>query len=250
MSSKKVKAEERAQRAAAAREVQRKAEKRRNLLVGLAVAVVIVVIIGGGFLINKLGDDSDDVSTGRDSEHSLGIGDPDAPHSIVIYEDFICPICGQLEAASHEKLAALAEEGKVYLSYRPFNLFTAETGLPAAQVAYSIASANAFAVVQDKAGDDVAKKFHDLLYANQPEETGPYLTNDQLVQYAVEAGATEADVRPGIEDLSEKEWVDGANAAAAKAGVSGTPTILLDGEVYQDGATFEDLANNLVEAVQ
>ena len=54
---------------------------------------------------------------------------------------------------------------------------------------YSPRSANAFAVVLDASGPEVAKKFHDLLFANQPPEGGDGLPDEQLITYANQAGA-------------------------------------------------------------
>ena len=41
-----------------------------------------------------------------------------------------------------------------------------------------------------------------------------------------------------------------ATQAAEDAGVQGTPTILLDGELFQDGRTAEELAENLIAELQ
>jgi protein-disulfide isomerase len=244
--TKRSKAEERAAKAAAAMAERKRRERRRNILAGLAVVVVMALIVGIGFLVNRSRDEGGDEKAADTSRYELAIGPADAPHTIVIYEDFLCPICGQLEQLSHEPLARLAEEGKVRVSYRPFNLFQDEVRGP-----YSVAAASAFAVVLEKAGEDVAKKFHDLLYAadNQPSEGGPFPDTDWFVDLAVQAGATEADVRPGIEDGEGKEWVEGATKATAELGINSTPTVFLDGSQFQDYRTMEDLARNLVAAV-
>ena len=55
----------------------------------------------------------------------------------------------------------------------------------------------------------------------------------------MEAGATEADVRPGIEDMTFEGWVDAAGDAASKAGVNSTPTVLVDGEKVE-GERLDD----------
>lgn len=171
-----------------------------------------------------------------------GTSEPKA--TLTVYEDFLCPFCGQLEKATRDDLARLAADGKVRVEYRPFDLLSRLGDYP-------IRATNAFALVLEKSGADVAKKFHDLLYENQPSEEDPgAVTDDDLVNLAVEAGATESDVRDGIENLAKKSWVDEATAEASKAGVTGTPTILLDGKVFQDGRTVEELATNLVSELE
>lgn len=233
----------RADRAAAALEEQRRAERRRAALMIGGVVVAILAIVVAGFLVNRARDTSADVSAppAGSGNYGVTIGDPDAPHTVVIYEDFLCPYCGELEGASHEEMARLAEEGKVYVEYRPFDLLRTD---------YSLAAAAAFKVVLDEAGPEVAKTFHDELYADQPEESGPYPDADWLVDKAVEAGADEAAVRAGIEDGQGRSWVEEATKAADHAGVRGTPTIVLDGEVFQDGRTPDELAQNLVDQLQ
>jgi protein-disulfide isomerase len=242
--SKKDRASDRAERAAAALlERQQEERRRRNLMVGGVVLALLLVILGGFALARAL-DTTDDVSApAAGSQYGVTIGPADAPHDVVVYEDFLCPFCGDLESATREDLAQLAADGKVRVEYRPFNLLSNISD-------YSERSAAAFSVVLDSAGAEVAKKFHDLLYENQPSEAGPFPDNGDLVDLAVQAGADEADVRDGIDGEAAEAWVSQATQAAQDAGVRGTPTVLLDGEVFQDGRTVDDLAENLLERLQ
>jgi protein-disulfide isomerase len=244
--SKTNRATDRAERAAAAmREREAQERRRRNLMVG-AVVLVLLVIVAGGYFLSRALDTSNNVKApaagSQSSKYGLTVGPASAPHNIVIYEDFLCPYCGELERASRDDLSRLTSEGKVQVEYRPFDLLSRISD-------YSARSAAAFSVVLDKSGPQVAKKFHDLLYENQPEETGPFPDNEQLVKLAVQAGAKESDVRGPIENFEGKQWVTDATQAAMDAGVRGTPTVLLDGKVFQDGRTMDELAQNLVDKV-
>jgi protein-disulfide isomerase len=243
--SKKTKAEERAARAAAALAERKRKERRRNILVAAAVVVVLALVVVAGFLLSRSEDKENDEAASQQSEYGVTIGEADAPHTIVIYEDFLCPVCQDLEAATRDDLAELAADGRVEVDYRPFNLFQDQ---PLKD--YSVASAAAFAVVLEQSGPEVAKEFHDLLYENQPAEAGPYPDTEWMVDLAVEAGATETEVRPGIENGDGEDWVEEATRAALSAGVDGTPTILLDGEQFLDGRTMEEVGQNLVAAVE
>jgi protein-disulfide isomerase len=242
--SKKSKAQERAAKAAAALAERKRKERRRNLLTALAVVAAMVAIVGAGFLLSQNEDEKRDEGITATTAYDVSIGDEDAPHTIVIYEDFLCPFCAAVEASTRDDLAALADEGKVYVSYRPFNLF----GNPP-QRDYSVASTNAFAVVLEESGAEVAKTFHDLLYENQPSEAGPFPDADWFVDLAVQAGAEESDVRDGIENGDGGAWVVDATAEAGAHGVDSTPTIYLDGEQFRDGRTMDEVAANLVAAV-
>jgi protein-disulfide isomerase len=232
----------RAERAAAALKERQRAERRRSTLMIGGVVLALVGIVAAGFLVNRARDTSGDVAApAPGSSYGVAVGEASAPRSVVIYEDFLCPFCGELERATHADLARLADQGKVYVEYRPFNLL---------QTDYSVAAANAFKVVLDAAGPAVATRFHDELYADQPEEGGPYPDAAWLVDRAVAAGATEGDVRDGITNETETAWVERATSAAEKAGVQGTPTVLVDGKVYTDGSTVDDLAKNLVASLR
>ena len=230
----------RTERARAEAEERRKAAKRKEQLTrGGLIAGVLVLVVGGFFLVTKLGSDKPDTApAGASGSYGLRIGDADAPKEIVVYEDFLCPFCGQLELTVRDQLDAAVEAGEVSVEYRPLGFLERISD-------YSPESANAFAVVLDESGPEVAKAFHDLLFDNQPSEEGPFPDADELVDLAVEAGATEADVRPGIEDMAFEGWVDAANDAASREGVNSTPTVLVDGEVVE-GETLQEIAAQMV----
>ena len=230
----------RTERARAQAEERRKAAKRKEQLTRAGiVAGVLVLIVGGYFLITGLGSDKPDTPPeGATASYGLRIGEEDAPKEIVVYEDFLCPFCGQLEQTVGDQLDAAVEAGEANVEYRPLPFL-------ARRFDYSMEAANAFAVVLDESGPDVAKAFHDLLFDNQPSESGPFPDDDQLVEWAVEAGAEEDAVRPGIEDLAFEGWVEAAGDAASDADVSSTPTVLVDGEVVE-GETLQDIAAQMV----
>lgn len=230
----------RTERSRAQAEERRKAAKRKETLTRFGiVGAVLVVLVGGYLLVTNLGSDKPDTPPeGASASYGLVVGEDDAPKSIVVYEDFLCPFCGQLEQTVGDQLDEAVEAGDVKVEYRPIPFL-------AGRFDYSKEAANAFAVVLDAAGPEVAKEYHDLLFANQPPETGPYPDTDQLVEWAVEAGASEDDVRPGIEDMTFEGWVDAAGDAAGDADVDSTPTVLIDGEPAT-GQTLEEIASQMV----
>ena len=231
--------EQRAAELRAEAERKRRAEnlKRGAIVGGLLVLVVVAAI----FISSRSGEDlvASDVGS---SDYGLVVGEPGAPREVVIYEDFLCPICGVLEEGAGEGLAAAAAAGTVVVDYRPIAILNRFGP-------YSTDSLNAFLVVQQEAGDEVAKEFHDLLFADQPSEDGPFPDDDWLVEKAVEAGADEDAVRPGIEAGDAEQTYQDATDEAVAAGVTGTPTVLLDGEVFREGSSMADMGQRLVDAV-
>ena len=239
--SKKNRAEDRAARAAEARAAQQRAERRRTIRMATIVAAGLALVVLAGFLLTRALDTSTDVSAAPAgaSEHGVTVGDPDAPHSVVVYEDFLCPFCGELEGATRDDFERLAEEGELLVEYRPFNLLERISD-------YSPRAVNAFAVVLEESGPEVAKRYHDLLFDNQPSESGPFPDNQDLLDLAIEAGAEEDEVSEGILEVTMRDWVDDATAAAIEAGVQGTPTVILDGKVVQGQP--QDILDAVLEA--
>jgi protein-disulfide isomerase len=241
--SKQDRPHDRSSRAAAAlREQQRQEARRRNAMIGGVVLVLLVAIVGGFLVVRSQDTTSAVTAPATGSKYGVTVGPASAPHTVVIYEDFLCPYCGELEATTHDDLARLAAAGKVRVEYRPFELLSTLGD-------YSARSAGAFSIVLDKSGPAVAKKFHDLLYENQPDEKGPFPDDAALVKLAVQAGAQESAVKSAIEGEDGSAWVKGATRAAFDAGVRSTPTVLLDGKLFQDGRTIEEVGQNLVQQV-
>lgn len=237
---------QRAEKAAAALRERQRRERRRQILTVIGVLAAIALIVGGGFLVNSLRDPTKDVAAAAPkvgSPYGVTIGPSSAPHKVVVYEDFLCPICGEFEKKSNTELAALADEGKVQVEYRPFVLLD-RIG------PYSSRAALVFGVVLDKSGPEVAKKLHDLLFANQPSEEGPYPSKDDLVELAGQAGADVDVVAAGVDSDEGTDWVVDATGAAEDLGVDSTPTVILDGVPFTNGRNADELAANLLEAVQ
>lgn len=216
-------------------EARAKAEKRRRVLMIGGVVGVMVLLVGAVVFALSRGGDVDAPAAGE-SAYAVTIGPDDAPRSVVIYEDFLCPFCGQLEAGTSERLAELAESGEVQVDYRPFVLLDRVGD-------YSARATGAFGVVLAESGPEVAKRFHDLLFENQPEESADSFPDaDALIALAVEAGAEESAVADGIRE-GENDFAREATEEASDAGVNSTPTVLVDGEVVEtdpDGGELFD----------
>jgi len=221
------------ERAAAARAAQARSQRnRRWTLVGVAVLVVAVIVGGvvwyaGQDPTGQSGTASSSAGGTPSGADGFGVvvGRSAAPTSAVIYEDFQCPVCGAFESATNEQVNAGIADGKIRVEYRMVSFLD-----DASENQYSSRAANAAAAVLDSAGVEAFKKFHDTLYANQPAEGTAGPDNDQLVDWAVEAGADRDAVSRAIEGGSFDQWVVDATDAMSKDGVTGTPTIEIDGE--------------------
>jgi protein-disulfide isomerase len=246
--TKQANAERAAQRAAALRKEQESKERRRRAVVVtaamlgvLALVVVIAVAVQSGR------DTTGEAATpprGAVDSYALPYGETAAPVTVAVYEDFMCPFCGQFEAVSQKMLEQYVDQGDVQVRYHMISfLDSASNGTD-----YSTRAMNAVGVVLDTSGPEVAKEFHDLLFENQPAEGTDGLSDDQLVDLAVRAGARASAITPGIEDLEFEQWVENASDQASKDDINSTPTVLVDGERVE-GTTIDDLLAKTDQAI-
>lgn len=231
--SKKKSTEAKAARAARAQaliEERRKAERRRGMLVVGAGVLIAALLIGlvTWFLATRDTTGSGGGSTPQSQAvdgYSVVVGEQDAPKTVTVYEDLQCPACAQLEAAVGDTLSQGIEDGSIKVEYRLISFLDG-----ASSNQYSSRAMNSSLVVLEEAGLESFREFHDALYARQPAEGGAGFTDDELIDIAVEAGAEEAAVRPGIEDKIYDQWIKDATDQSSKDGVTGTPTVEIDGE--------------------
>lgn len=234
MSNKKKPAEQSRQvRAQAAIRRQKAVERSRNVAIGGVVVGVLVVVVVVAYLFTRSSDTTgatpDAVPSGTTNDYGVVVGKSGAGTQMVFYEDPQCPICKQFEATVGDKVATAVDQGDVSVEYRVVSFLD-----DASSTDYSSRAANALLAVQDVAGPDAFIKMHDLLYENQPEEGSAGLPDSQLVDYAVQAGADEAEVRPLIEDKAFAQWIKNATDAMSKNDVTGTPTVFIDGKKAGD----------------
>jgi protein-disulfide isomerase len=220
---------ERAERAQALMREQKRREHNRNLMVVGAIVVAVLLIVGVLFYVqtqrDKTGQAATDVPGNLTGAYSVTIGDASAPTTLKIYEDFQCPICQVFESQTGAAVADAVAAGKVKVDYNIVSFLD-----PRSTNAYSSRAMNAAAVVLDTAGPDAFWKFHDLLFKNQPAEGGPGPSDDELIAYAVQAGADEQAITQPIKDKVYDQWVLNATDQMSKDGVNGTPTVFINGQ--------------------
>ncbi|MDK3256340.1 DsbA family protein [Blastococcus capsensis] len=216
---------------AAERAAAERARRRRNrLATGLVVTALVVAAVVVAVVVQSARTDTSGAVTPANTAAGTGgaafvAGPADAPVTIDVYEDYLCPACRRFEADAGDELARLAAEGTARVRYRPVAILDRLSDDD-----YSTRAANAAAVVADAAGVEAFLEFADLLFANQPPEGGPGLSDEQLITLAAQAGATGADVEAAIRELRFGDWVERVTDQASQEGLTGTPTVLVDSD--------------------
>jgi protein-disulfide isomerase len=225
----------------------RAADRKRNLAIQIGLTAV-VVLFAVALVLYIVMSAEDPVAEGeaksiRVTSNSLitkeGTSEPKAVLSL--YEDFLCPACGNFEKQFGPTVSKLIDSGAVAADYYMVSILDRQGD------GYSTRSANAAYCVADE-NKDAFRRFHAALYAQQPPEgVGPFPDNKRLIEIARQAGVT-GGVPECINSGRYEEMVKGL---AKATGVNGTPTIRINGEDYEPStpdamiAKIEEIVGNV-----
>ncbi|HST83277.1 MAG TPA: thioredoxin domain-containing protein [Kineosporiaceae bacterium] len=144
------------------------------------------------------------------------LGNPDARVCVVEFGDFECPYCAGAAPVLRELVES--SEGQVRLVYRNFPLFEVHPhALTAALAAESVAASG---------GESAYWAMHDKLFAHQAR-----LIDPDLQLYAKAMGG-DPDLATGANAQRFAPIVQADYAAGIEVGVSSTPTLFIDGLIY------------------
>jgi protein-disulfide isomerase len=192
---------------------------------GAVIAAITVVVlfagaVGFGIWYSQRPVGNAVAPTGA-SAVGVTVGNPSAPHTVDVYLDFLCPVCRAYEQQSGATLDGLVAAGTAKVVYHPIAILD--------RLSSTQYSSRAAAAAGCAANAGVFPQFVKLLYANQPPENSAGLPDSRLTALAQQAGAP-ATVGQCIADGTYRDWAAGITDAASKAGVNGTPTVLVDGK--------------------
>lgn len=241
------------QRVAAMREEEaRKARQRavlRQVVIGTVIAATVL-----GITIAVLSLRDDPTVSGTDvsgpevtpaqvtDDGSFTVGNPDAPVTVQVVEDFQCPVCQQFESIAGDLLDGYAEGDDVKVEYRGIAFLDRMSS-----TRYSSRALNASACVMGE-GEKVWREFHRQLFLQQPPEGGDGLPDSELAIIAADAGADRDAVTSCIDDEKYRVWVANTTDASGEDGVTGTPTVFVDGKKL-DGFDPADIQDAVDEAL-
>jgi protein-disulfide isomerase len=142
------------------------------------------------------------------------------PARVDLFIDFLCPFCRQFEEASGAVLQTIAAAGMGSLVYHPLGFLDRLS-----TTRYSTRAAAASGCASDRRK---FAEYKDVLFADQPEEGGPGLSDEQLAELGLALGLDPGFARC-IGEGRYLEWAEYVTARALERGVSGTPSVFVDG---------------------
>jgi protein-disulfide isomerase len=164
-------------------------------------------------------------------EHGRSLGNSDAPVKIEAWEDFQCPVCRRFTLEIEPQLIfTYITSGKVYLTYHDLAFIGQES--------FDAASA---ARISDAIGPGFWP-MHDLLFANQGAENSGAFSSDRLASMAVILGMNRTAFLKAMNDPSYRQAVALETQQGGAAGISQTPTLVINGKAYAGLPTFQNLS--------
>lgn len=201
------------------------------VIVGLVAAIVAVVVTSGPKGEAATGPAAVAPSAIPGNATATGpilIGPPEAPVKVEIYLDYLCPFCGRFETTNAADIESLVRSGRMRVELYPLAFLDRLSN----GSRYSTRAANAVATVADRAPEALLA-FNTALFANQPAEGTPGLSDDQIRDLAVRSGVP-AEVASAFTQRIFEPWIASVTSAAVAAGVSATPTVKIDGVPFKD----------------
>ncbi|NNG37291.1 thioredoxin domain-containing protein [Nakamurella aerolata] len=211
---------------------------RTQLIIGGVAIVVIAAIVVVGLVLNKKntavqGDPNyvatKATATVQDGAILLKAGNP--AKTIDLYEDAMCPICGQFEEQYGKQLAQQVDDGNIAVRLQMLHFLNRASS----SGDYSQRAAGALLAVATEAGDQpgLVLKYHSAIFSPdfQPQEGSGNKTNQELADLAQQTGVPAATVKSIADGKYVQQAADSAKKAeddlSAKFGQNwGTPMVL------------------------
>jgi protein-disulfide isomerase len=165
------------------------------------------------------------------------LGDPNAPVKVEIYEDFRCSACKYYTQTIEPTIIKdYVETGIVYYSFHNYIVIDGYDGTKAS---YNSALASECAADQGRFWE-----YHETLYANQVTEDAALFSDERLATMAQNLNLDMTAFNQCFQDQTPASIVDGDIADAQSLGITGTPSI------FVNGALIKTSLNDLITAIE
>jgi protein-disulfide isomerase len=166
------------------------------------------------------------------------MGSPNAPVHIIEYGDFQCPFCLKFWTETEpQMIEEYVNTGKVYFEYRSIGSFLGPESGWAAEGAYCAGDQGKF------------WEYHDTLFANWTGENVGDFTKDKLLKYAAALNLNMTQFESCISGEKHKGTVEQDRAQADADGVHATPTLFINGVMYEGTPPFHALKYLIEQAL-
>lgn len=225
------------------REQRMKQQRQQRLMVILAVTAGALII--AGLLIapsirtalTPVGEIVKITPAARPKADGRTMGDPNAPVLVEVWEDFQCPAC-RTYATDIAPLVVqnYVAPGTIRYVFRHYPFIDDRS--PTKESDQS-ANASMCAAEQEKFWE-----YHDYLFANWDRENAGAFSDKRLVAFAEALGLDMDAFNACFKENRYKDIIDQDSADGIKAGVTGTPSVFVNGQIVKPGyvPSYEEIA--------
>lgn len=228
---------------------QAAADKRKRTITNSVIAVVVVAAIVAIFVLVQNERQAPDVGNNVAlpalvTEQGGGMTFGDGPVTVDLWEDFQCPHCKDFEAVNGAMLGDKVDAGEITMVVHPVSFMDQNL-----QNDSSVLAANAFGCTA-ASGEEAGLAFHSKVFAEQPPEAlqTPAWSNDDLIGWGTESGVDDPGWESCVNDGTYSDWVTQVEASMVDAGVSTTPTIIIDGKTFNGDPQSLDEVTAAIDA--
>jgi len=208
------------------------------MIVGAALVVAAIMIVPS---LLPAGDIVQITPISRPMVDGRALGDPNAPVTIEVFEDFQCPSCqAYSEQVEPQVVDTYVASGQVYYVFRHFPFI--DDGKPR-QESDQAANASMCAAEQERFWED-----HDIVFANQNGENLGAFIDRRLTAFAREIGLDMEAFNACFDENRFRDEIEADLASGRSLNVTGTPAVFLNGQILTPG--FVPSFDQISEAVE
>jgi protein-disulfide isomerase len=227
MSSRKRKAKSQKTRSRSRSQRRQKSSGLPTYVLIIGVVVVALAVVAAIVLLDRGSGGSQAQPTEESLDKSLGA--EDAPVVVVEYADFQCPYCEQFASATGRQLKEdYVEQGQVRFVFRHLAFIGDESTWAA--------EASECANEQGRFWD-----YHDKLFEEQAGENQGAFGKDNLKRFAAELGLDTEQFDQCFDSGEYRSKVREEVKEAQRRRISSTPSVLVNGQLIQNGSSYQVL---------
>lgn len=230
----------------AQRVIQQQQERRKRLITYVGGAVVVAVVAVGLLVLftRDTGGSAADAPITDPPPVAAEVpvdgrtmGNADAPVTLVEYGDFQCPGCGQFARGIESQIVEnYVTTGQVKFEFRDFAFLGDE----------STAAAEAASCAQDQG---MFWEMHHMLFYNQEGENQGAFDRGRLDRMAEQVGLNMDEYNACMDSNEHAEAVELSTQGGTSAGVTSTPSFLINGELLSGVNNYDAIAGAIDAAL-
>jgi protein-disulfide isomerase len=210
------------------REKRRKARQRQRLITILVIsgAALVLTAILIWPSVRPIGEIVIPDPVDHPMADGVAMGDPNAPVVIEEYSDFLCTFCQRFVIETEPQLIEeYISTGKVYFIYKPY---------PLGQESFAPSEASLCAAEQD-----MFWEYHDIVFANQDGHNASAYSPRRLEAFAETLNLDLDQFNECTSSNRYREDVEASQIEAVNAGISSTPSFLINGRLIEGAQAFQ-----------